>query len=71
MYKQNSPKIRQLQEISDFLFGFFMLYYVYGPRPGDKNISILYLSCRTSDLHFSLMSCTCPFKVYAIKNTRG
>ena len=24
-------------------------------RPGDKNISILYLSCRTSDLQFSLV----------------
>ena len=24
-------------------------------NPGDKNISILYLSCRTSDLQFSLV----------------
>ena len=41
---------------------------------GDKNISILNLSCRTSDLQFSLVlqthTHTCPLKVYAIKNIR-
>ena len=38
---------------------------------GDKNITILHLYCRTSDLQFSLVlqnACTCPLKVYAIKN---
>ena len=40
--------------------------------PGDKNNSILYLSCRTSDLQFSLVLqiLTCPLKVYATKNIR-
>ena len=40
---------------------------------GDKNISILHLSCRTSDLQFSLIlqtQCTCPLKAYAIKNIK-
>ena len=39
----------------------------------DKNISILHLTCRRSDLQFSLVLQThalCPLKAYAIKNTR-
>ena len=41
-------------------------------KAGDKNISILHLSYRTSDLQFSLVLQThaCPLKVYAIKNIR-
>ena len=45
----------------------FLLVHVY-LRSGDKNISILHLSCRTSYLQFS--TGTCPLKVYAIVNIR-
>ena len=47
-----------------FLFSLFQ-------KAGDKNISILHLSCRMSDLQFSLVllinTCTCPLEAYAIK----
>ena len=40
---------------------------------GDKNISKLHLSCRTSELQFfthTANTCTCPLKAYVIKNIR-
>ena len=42
------------------------------PISGDKNISILDMSCRTSDLTFFTCPAntrTCPLKTYVIKNT--
>ena len=43
-----------------------------GLTAGDKNISILHFSCRTSDTIFTgpANTCTCPLKAYAIKNIR-
>ena len=43
------------------------------PSSGGKNIYILHLSCRKSDLKFithPANTCTCPLKTYAIKNIR-
>ena len=55
----------------------FYLVSVALQAAGDKDISILHLSCRTSDLQFSLVlqthpanTCACPIKVYAIKDIR-
>ena len=51
----------------------FSLYFSHMTITGDKNISILHLSCRSSELQFSTHpanTCTCPLKAYAIKNIK-